>query len=294
MRATWLWSMALVAACGGGATPPARDRHVADAGPPGPLVVDAAAPSAPEPGFVGVLVAAESVDIAPRFEAVVARVVVRAGDHIDSGQLVAELDPSPLEEELRAADAALRANVAAQRQADVDVTDAARRLDSEKAAVAAGTSPRQNIEAAELALDRARAARERARSLVAEAKSRVETTRGRLDDATLRAPFAGTIALRFKDAGATVGPGTPIVRLVGEGGLRLRFAVPPARMGELALGEQVDAAIDTITAPVAAVVRQMSPALDPASGMIVVEAELAAEIDGTALRPGLAARVRPR
>lgn len=294
MRAWWL---ALVIACGGGCSggssaPAPRERPPADAA----SVVaprDAAVSPEVQRDFVGVLVAAESVDIAPRFEAVVARVAVRAGDRIAAGQLVAELDPAPLEEELRAADAAQRASVAAQRQADVDVAEATRRLETEKASVAAGASPRQNIEAAELALARARAARERARSLVAEARSRLETTRARLADASLRAPFSGTVALRFKDAGATVGPGTPIVRLVGEDGLRLRFAVPPARMNELAPGKEVEASIDTVDRPLIAVVRQVSPALDPASGLIVVEAELGTS-DGDGLRPGLAARVRPR
>jgi multidrug efflux pump subunit AcrA (membrane-fusion protein) len=143
-------------------------------------------------------------------------------------------------------------------------------------------------------LARARASRERARSLVAEARSRAETARARLADASLRAPFSGTVALRFKDAGSTVGPGTPIVRLVGEEGLRLRFAVPPARMGELAPGKPVEARIDTIEKPLAAMVRQVSPALDPASGMIVVEAELDEAETAIGLRPGLAASVRPR
>ncbi|MBZ0231595.1 MAG: HlyD family efflux transporter periplasmic adaptor subunit, partial [Deltaproteobacteria bacterium] len=108
------------------------------------------------------------------------------------------------------------------------------------------------------------------------------------------APFSGTVALRFKDAGATVGPGTPIVRLVGEEGLRLRFAVPPARMNELAPGKEVDATIDTVDRPLVAIVRQVSPALDPASGMIVVEAELGVAGEAEGLRPGLAAQVRPR
>ena len=292
------WWLALVVAGagggGGGASAPApRERPAADAASVSAPHDAAVAPEV-QRDFVGVLVAAESVDIAPRFEAVVARVAVRAGDRIAAGQLVAELDPSPLEEELRAADASQRASVAAQRQADVDVAEATRRLELEKDSVAAGASPRQNVETAELALARARAARERARSLVAEARSRAETTRARLADATLRAPFAGTVALRFKDAGATVGPGTPIVRIVGEEGLRLRFAVPPARMHELAPGKEVEATVDTVARPLVAVVRQVSPALDPASGLIVVEAELGVTSDGDGLRPGLAARVRPR
>lgn len=286
----WLLIAAL-GACGGDDAPAIEVR---------PPIADAAAAAprdrAPaERGFVGVLVAAESVDVAPRAGGVVARVHVRAGDRVAAGQLVAEMDPAPLREELRAAEAALRAQVAALRQAEVDVAEARRVLELETGAVAAGTSPRQNLEAAELALERAKAERDRARSTVAEARSRVETARSRLADANLRASFDGVVANRYKDAGATVAGGTPIVRIVGEGRLRLRFAVPPERARELAIDAPVEAIVETVDAPVPAVVRHILPAVDPASGMILVEAELSiVDEEAQGLRPGLGARVRPR
>src|SRR5439155_25398819 len=80
-------------------------------------VADAAAAR----GFVGVITAAESVDIAPRFQGVVATVLVRPGDAVKAGQIVAEMDRKTMQEELRAAEAAYGAAAAANRQADVDV-----------------------------------------------------------------------------------------------------------------------------------------------------------------------------
>jgi len=279
--ATWL------AGCGD-AGPPAASAPALDAGAHAEIAKRDARSA--DRGFVGVIVAEQSVDVAPRFEGRVARVAVRAGDRVEAGDLVAEMDPAPLREDLRAAEAAQRASAAALRQAEVDVAEARRRLELEKQSVAAGTSPRQNLEAAELGLQRAKAAQDRARGQVAEERSRVETARDRLADAQLRASFAGTVALRYRDAGATVGAGTPIVRIVGQGGLRLRFAVPPERVRELATGDRVAATIETIATPVAATVRQISPALDPASGLVLVEAELEAAAE---LRPGLAAWVKP-
>ena len=101
----------------------------------------------------------------------------------------------------------------------------------------------------------------------------------------------GTVAMRFRDPGSTVAPGAPIVRIVGRGGPRLRFAVPPDRARTLTLGTKVTAKVDTIATPVTAVVQQVSPALDPASGLILVEAEI--EAPSAELRPGLAAVVKP-
>jgi len=57
----------------------------------------------------------------------------------------------------------------------------------------------------------------------------------------------------------------------------------------------VTARVEMIASPIAATVRHVSPALDPASEHILVEAEIAAGPDIAAeMRPGLAADVTPR
>ena len=282
------------AGCGDQRSPAVVVRGGGDAGAPVATTADAGAAAAADRGFIGVLVS-ESVDIAPRFEGQLLRVHVRAGDKVAAGDLVAEIDPAPLSEELRAAEAALRAAEAATREARVAVSAAEKRLQTEKALYAAGTVARQALENAEMEVQTAKAARDRTSSDAARERSRLQTARNRLQDTSLRAPFAGTIALRHRDPGATVGPGTPIVSLVGESGLRLRFAVPPERARELTVGGKVAVDIDTVTGPVDALVRQISPALDPASQMVLAEAELALDAPHLAeLRPGLAAWVRPR
>ena len=272
-----------------GAAGPARPAIPRDAGAAVPA--DAAA----ERGFVGVIAAAESVDIAPRFEGVVAAIRVRTGDPVVAGQIVAEMDPKSMQEALRGAEAALGAAVASKRQANVDVEDARRRLVIETRAVADGVSPAMQLEEARLAVKRAEAAAQRAASTVAAESSRVQIARDHLADTALRAPSSGTVAMRFRDPGATVAAGAPIVRIVGKTAFRLRFAVPPERAQRLAVATEVDVEVETFAAPLAAAVRQISPALDPASGMIIAEAELLADAATQArLRPGLAAWVRER
>ena len=112
-----------------------------------------------------------------------------------------------------------------------------------------------------------------------------------MNDTDLRAPFAGTVANRYRDAGNRVEAGTPIVKLVGHGSMRLMFAVPPQLAKQIAVGQRVIATVDTITAPVAAIIKQVPPTLDPASGRIIVEAELV-EAANTQLRAGLGATVK--
>ncbi len=280
----------VLAACGGDRSPEPTPKVAPGDARAAMPVVDAPAVSR---GYVGVIAASDSVDIAPRFQGVVATIVVRVGDTVTANQVVASMDQKSMQEELRAAEAALGAAGAARRQAEVDVEDGRRKVALETKAVADGVSPRTALEEAQFGLKRAQAAAERAASTVAAESSHVQTARDHVSDLALRAPTAGTVAMRFKDPGATVPAGGAILRIVGRGGLRLRFAVPPEEAHAFALGVAVHATIETIAAPIDATIKQVSPALDQASGMIIIEAEMAPDAAAAALlRPGLAARVR--
>ena len=276
----------LLVACGDDrqAPPPARRDG-------GTAIVQTVTPdAAPLSGirFVGVIAAADTVDVAPRFQGVLATVKVRPGDHVTAGQVIAEMDPKAMQEELRAAQAAFGAAQAAKRQADVDVEDARRKAKLEAQSAAQGISSRAVAEEAELAVKRAEAAQQRTVAMLAAETSHVETARDHLADNVLRAKSDGVVANRFKDPGSTVAAGTPIVRIVGRGGPRLKFAVPP-ELAHALEGKTVTATVDTITHPVTATVQQVPPSLDPASGMIIVEVEITGETAD--LRPGLAATV---
>jgi len=243
--------------------------------------------------LVGVVTAAESVDIAPRAAGVIAKVYVAAGDVVTAHQVIAEMDPATLQEELRAAEAALGAAIAAHRQASVDVEDAKRKIASETTAVAQGVAPANELDDAKFALKRAEASLERAISNQTAEASRAQTARDHVTETSLRAPFAGTVETRMRDAGNRVEAGAAIVRIVGNGGMRLRFAVPPALAHIAVVGAQVSATIDTIAKPVVATIKQVTPSLDAASGMIIVEALFPTDAAVGDLRSGLAAWVQP-
>jgi RND family efflux transporter MFP subunit len=286
----------LVVACSGDPTPPKR---------PAPTRRSEAAPASPreaavphigqgDRGFVGVIAASASADVTPRFAGVLAAIDVRPGDRVVAGQVLAELDPQPVAEEVRAAEAAARRAQAEARKARVDVEDARRKLILQKRATESGVSPVAALDEARFAVKRARAAAQSAMQEAKVARSRANTERSRLAQTKLAAPFDGTVALRFRDAGATVEAGTPVLKVVKLGKLRLRFAVPPPRARDLGPGTRVTATIDTVASPMPAIVRHVSPSLDPASELIIVEAELAVgDAVAADLRPGLAAVVGP-
>jgi RND family efflux transporter MFP subunit len=260
--------------------PVPRDARVAVKPPP---PADAAAPK----GYIGVTVA-DFVDLAPRFQGVLATVKVQTSSDVVAGQVVAEMDQKSMQEELRAAEAALGAAAAAARQAEVDVEDARRKLALETKAVADGVSPKAALDEAQLGVKRAEAAAARASSTVASESSHVQTARDHVSDLALRAPTDGKIDHVYKQPGATVAAGTPIVRIVRHGNLRVRFAVPVDDAKRLAPGDTVTATINE--QPLSATIRQVTPTVDPASGMIIVEAELTT--NPSELRPNEAAVVR--
>src|SRR5436305_1826301 len=107
-------------------------------------------------------------------------------------------------------------------------------------------------------------------------------------------PFAGRVAERFVDAGAVVGPGTPILRLISGGDLLVRAAVPPEQARALAVGKAVTARVPTLGLDVPGHLERIAPQVDAAAQMIFVEARLdptpaAAE----RLQTGLVVDLRP-
>lgn len=258
-----------------------------------------AEPSSHGPGeaagrYIAVIAPAEAIDISSQASGELASVLVRPGDAVSPGQRIASISPRQLREEVLVAEAALASARAALLQADIDIADAERALAMEERAVAAGTSPRSQLEAAEFAVRRARAVKERAQAALAEERVRLGKAQNRLADADIKAPFAGKVAVRYRDPGAMVGPDTPIVRLIAAGGVRVMVAVPPGELAAFRVGSRIAVEIDTVPEPKPAVIRQIAPELDPASKHFFVEAEL--ELGGgdtTEVRPGLAAWARP-
>ncbi|HLL20685.1 MAG TPA: efflux RND transporter periplasmic adaptor subunit [Kofleriaceae bacterium] len=243
------------------------------------------------PRYVGVLTASESVEVAPRVAGNIAAVHVRVGDVVTVDQVIAELDPALLRIDLRAAEAAHTAAAATTRAANVEVGDARRRLLLETRAVATGVSPAQDLEEARVSVRRTEAALQRAQAVQASEASRAQAARDQLASSQLRAPFAGVVARRYRDAGNRVDAGAPIVRVDRRGSTRLIFAVPPQDGSRVVPGLRVQVTVETVAAPLAAVVEQVSPTIDPASGLIFIEAELVAGSLADELRSGLAAWV---
>lgn len=244
-------------------------------------------------GFIGVIVAHESVDIVPKAGGRIKELTVRLGDRVARDSVVARLDAEAARQELKMAEASLRAAEAEVDKVAVEISHAHERAArrSPEAADGAHLFSQEEMSDAKYQEKLAGPQLMTARAAVAEKSARVKQLRSALADLDLRAPFDGTVSLRYVDAGAVVGSTTPIVRIINQDDLWVRFAIPEDKGGGVMPGQRLRVAVETMT-EVTASVEKVAPEVDAASRMIISEAKLDVPPSWkTKIRPGLEAHI---
>jgi len=223
-------------------------------------------------GWLGVVVSRESVDVTADSQGRLQAVYVSIGDRVKKGDRIASLDTRIAAQDLEMARSSLRGDEADERRAVDELAEAQARNDRRQ------KNPdffsKEDLADAVLKAKTAGAALEVARSRTAEQRAKIrqlETSLGRND---VRAPFDGRVAERFADAGALVGPGTPVVRLISAGDLMVRAAVPPEEAHRLRPGNPVTATVRTLGLAVPGTIQRIAPEVDAASQMVLIEVRL--------------------
>lgn len=160
---------------------------------------------------IGSARAAVSAEIYPETAGRVIRVLFSAGDYVQGGDVLIQLDAR---QERLAVDAAR-----------VDVREADQLLTRYRRIEDTGALSESQIEAGETALASARVALEQAQTALA--------------DRTVRAPFSGHVGLTEIDTGDRVNDSTPITRLDQRGTLYVDFPAPEAVFNTLKPGQTV-------------------------------------------------------
>ena len=154
--------------------------------------------------YLGVLVARLSADIAPRFQGRALDVLVRLGDPVKTGDIIAIVDIPSLRHDLRIAEASLGTVTVDQSRALVELSEAEEKLARRKALAAEALTSTEDLSAARYQQQLATARVAAARAQLAERRANVDRLRQDNADAVLRAPFEGIVAGRYVDPGATV------------------------------------------------------------------------------------------
>jgi len=160
----------------------------------------------------------------------VTEVLVREGDRVRNGQLLARIDARDLEARRGQVDAGIAG-------AEALYQDARTQAERFRALYADSAATRYQLEQVETGLTRAEAGLQTARA-----------SRAELDAvgayAEIRAPFSGVVTRRFIDPGAFVAPGVPILEVQDASRLRVSVTLPPRVSAALRREAPLDASIE--------------------------------------------------
>ncbi|HEX6836705.1 MAG TPA: efflux RND transporter periplasmic adaptor subunit [Polyangia bacterium] len=250
-------------------------------------------PDAAPEGFVGIVVAPETVDVTTQLEARIRSIDVRLGDHVKAGALLAKLDTRSARHDLEMARAELVAARTERERAGIELAEAAEKLERRGTKVtvrgeAVGTVSDEELSDSKYQ-EKLAAVRVAAADASIDSKQvRLEQLAALVAEGAVRAPFDGTITARYIDAGAMLQRGAPIVRIIESGQLRVRFAVPEGRASTMKVGVPVRIVVDGRA--LGGTVEKVSPEIDASARMLFVEARLDADRE-QGVRPGQVARV---
>jgi HlyD family secretion protein len=166
-----------------------------------------------------------------------------------------------------------------------------------KTAEAAVKAAEQAIAVARLAARPAQ--RDAAEAAIAAAEATRESAQYRLDQRDVTAGASGRVEDVFRRPGEYVTPGTPVIALLPDDGLKVRFFVPQAELPALEVGKAVRVRADGLAEPVEASISYIAATAEFTPPVIysrdarqklvfVVEAHLPA---GMGLHPGLPVEV---
>lgn len=223
----------------------------------------------------GKVVAADSTSLSFATGGTVQEVLVRQGDTVSKGQLLAKLDEEPLSlavENARAQLSVARAKVVETKQV----------YDRSASLVKKQVVSRADFETATANLA---AARGNLRS----AKSELESRERDLARAQLIAPFEGTVASRSIDPYQEVSAGSEAFVLQSAGTLEIEVQVPETLIRDVDYGQAVQATFPTLpNASVGGTVSEISSQTDAGNAFRVTIRLSQTDVD---LRPGMTASV---
>ncbi len=157
-------------------------------------------------------------------------VLVREGETVKQGAIVAEIDTTDARSRLEAAQADQ-----AERRARLAIAE--RNRDTNQ------TLLKQNF-ISQNAFDQLHSTQQASEAAVRWADAQVKLAQKAVDDAVVRAPIAGTVAKRFVNGGERVSPEAAIVSVVDLSRMELEATVPASDVASVAQGQSVQFSVD--------------------------------------------------
>jgi HlyD family secretion protein len=245
----------------------------------------------------GTLEPTDQVDVGSELSGIVRSVGVDFNDRVKVGQVLARLDTSKLEAQKLQAKAALASSEARVLQVRATVRETegnlarlrkVRELSNNK------VPSQYDLDAAEAALERARADEVGARAAVSQAQATLEANETDLAKAVIRSPINGIVLGRNVDPGQTVAASlqAPVLFTLAEdlARMELHVAVDEADVGQVREGQEASFTVDAYPdRTFRARITQVRYGSKTTGGVVTYETLLKVDNTDLSLRPGMTA-----
>jgi multidrug efflux pump subunit AcrA (membrane-fusion protein) len=251
---------------------------------------------------VGSVEAKTSANLSAKVMGVITKVTVKEGDRVKKGDLLVSIEDSRITAQLSQAKAGLAeakqsANSA---ESSLKAAESSARLAETtykryKSLFENNSVSRQEFDEVEARYQQASAALAQAGSMKDGAKDRIQQAMASVaaaesvfQDASVTAPYDGTITAKLVDPGDLASSGTPLVKIEETGALEVRITLPETYIGYVKDGDPVSVEIPSANKTIAGTITAIDPAGNLSSRSFQMKAALP-EVPG--LRTGLFARV---
>lgn len=251
----FLSGLILLAACSSKENKPAATQNTDAA-----VVVTTAVPFTNETGsssISGQVEASQTANISTRVMGYITRLNVKVGDHVNAGQVIANISNNDIIAKRAQVDASISEAEAALKNAQKDY-DRFTALYKQQSATA------KELDNVTLQYNAMKAKVEAARQMRNEVNAMLAYT-------TLTAPFSGTVTQKLADAGSMASPGMPIVTIEQSGAYQISAAVPETEINQIQQGESVAVSIKSINKTFTGKVTQINPSSQFTGGQYLIK-----------------------
>jgi RND family efflux transporter MFP subunit len=263
-------------------------------GPRAPMPVEFATASraavSDEVMVVGNLIGAATVEIVPKVGGRLQQVLVKLGDTVRRGQVLAKVEDLEIQQQVRQAEASFQVAQATIRQREADLKLAKSNLDRNKSLLDRQLLPQQTYEDTDARYQAALAQLDLARAQFEQASSRLDELKITLANTSILSPVDGFVGKRFLDPGAFVGTNSPVLSVVDIRTVRLVANLVEKDVKRVQEGTPAVVEVDAFPGErFTGSVSRVAPVFDPATRT----AEMEIEVPNARfrLKPGMYARV---
>jgi RND family efflux transporter MFP subunit len=239
---------------------------------------------------VGNLIGEQTVDVVPRTGGRITAMLVKMGDPVRKGQVIARIEDREIVEQVRQAEASHQVAEATIRQRDADLNLAQTNVERSRNLYARQLLPKQTLDDAEARYLSSIAALDLSRAQLAQSAARLEELRINLGNTNVVSPVNGFVGKRNLDVGAFASNNQPVASVVDISSLRLVANVVEKDLRAVSVGDSAQVEVDAYPGEkFPGRIARLAPVLDPATRTASMEVEIPNR--GNKLKPGMYARV---